>query len=35
MVRQLRRALVDGHGIDRRHIAFMGYWRKGNARMWG
>ena len=27
----LRRALVKDHGIDRRQVAFMGYWRHGVA----
>lgn len=33
MVRRLRRILVNDHGVDRRHIAFMGYWRHGSAGM--
>jgi len=33
MVRRLRRILVNNHGVDRRHIAFMGYWRHGSAGM--
>jgi NADPH-dependent ferric siderophore reductase len=31
MVRELRRILVRGHGIDRSQVAFMGYWREGRA----
>jgi NADPH-dependent ferric siderophore reductase len=30
-VKQLRRLLVSGHGVDRRRVAFMGYWRRGIA----
>jgi NADPH-dependent ferric siderophore reductase len=30
-VKTLRRLLVRGHGIDRRRVAFMGYWRIGRA----
>jgi len=33
MVRRLRRILVNDHGVDRRHIAFMSYWRHGSAGM--
>ena len=29
MVTGLRRQLVRGLGIDRRQVAFMGYWRRG------
>lgn len=28
-VKTLRRLLVRGHGVDRRRVAFMGYWRLG------
>ncbi|MFD7513153.1 SIP domain-containing protein, partial [Streptomyces sp. NPDC059853] len=28
-VRTLRRHLVNDRGIDRKHIKFTGYWRKG------
>lgn len=31
MVTQLRRALVKELGVDRRQVAFMGYWRRGVA----
>jgi NADPH-dependent ferric siderophore reductase len=31
MVTGLRRHLVKGLGVDRRQVAFMGYWRKGVA----
>ncbi|GAA4345060.1 hypothetical protein GCM10023145_00960 [Angustibacter luteus] len=31
MVRDLRRYLVGECGIDRRRVAFMGYWREGRA----
>lgn len=30
-VKALRRCLVAEHGIDRRRVAFMGYWRRGQA----
>lgn len=30
-IRDLRRRLVSQHGIDRRAVAFMGYWRLGRA----
>ena len=30
-IKTLRRALVAEHGIDRRAVAFMGYWRLGRA----
>jgi NADPH-dependent ferric siderophore reductase len=30
-VKTLRRLLVTGHGVDRRRVAFMGYWRLGQA----
>ncbi|WP_354002848.1 siderophore-interacting protein [Microbacterium elymi] len=30
-IRQLRRHLVAEHGVDRRAVAFMGYWRLGRA----
>ncbi|GAA3769620.1 siderophore-interacting protein [Microbacterium kribbense] len=32
-IKQLRRDLVGGHGVDRRAIAFMGYWRLGKAEV--
>jgi NADPH-dependent ferric siderophore reductase len=35
MVKTLRRLLVRGHGIDRGHVAFMGYWRRGRAELAG
>lgn len=31
MVRELRRYLVRDVGIDRKQVAFMGYWRKGKS----
>lgn len=31
MVRDLRRLLVQGRGIERRQVAFMGYWREGRS----
>ena len=31
VVTRLRRALVREHGVDRRSVAFMGYWRAGKA----
>ncbi|RLP75335.1 siderophore-interacting protein [Mycetocola tolaasinivorans] len=31
VIKQLRRTLVQGHGVDRRRVAFMGYWRIGKA----
>lgn len=31
VVTRLRRALVREHGVDRRSVAFMGYWRAGRA----
>jgi len=30
-IKTLRRELVTGHGVDRRAVAFMGYWREGRA----
>ena len=30
-IKALRRHLVSGHGVDRRAVAFMGYWRLGAA----
>ncbi|MFD2840009.1 siderophore-interacting protein [Populibacterium corticicola] len=32
-VRELRRHLVGVHGVDRRAVAFMGYWRLGRAEV--
>jgi NADPH-dependent ferric siderophore reductase len=32
-IKQLRRHLVAGHGVDRRAVAFMGYWRLGRAEV--
>lgn len=29
LIKSLRRCLVSEHGIDRRRVAFMGYWRTG------
>ncbi len=31
IVRDLRRCLVAEHAVDRRSVAFMGYWRQGRA----
>jgi NADPH-dependent ferric siderophore reductase len=31
VIRALRRHLVSERGIDRRTVAFMGYWRIGRA----
>ncbi len=31
VVKSLRRAVVTDRGIDRRQVAFMGYWRRGQA----
>jgi iron complex transport system ATP-binding protein len=33
VVRELRRYLVRDVGIDRRQVAFMGYWRQGRAEL--
>ena len=30
-IKSMRRDLVAGHGVDRRAVAFMGYWRLGKA----
>ncbi len=30
-VKQLRRLLVTEHGVDRKRVAFMGYWRLGQS----
>lgn len=30
-VKTLRRLLVQGHGVDRKRVAFMGYWRDGQV----
>ncbi|RLK49585.1 siderophore-interacting protein [Microbacterium telephonicum] len=32
-IKTLRRDLVTGHGVDRRAVAFMGYWRLGKAEV--
>jgi len=32
-VRDLRRMLVRDHGMDRRSVSFMGYWRQGRSEM--
>ncbi|UGB36535.1 siderophore-interacting protein [Microbacterium sp. cx-55] len=34
-VKTLRRLLVTAHGVDRRRVAFMGYWRKGLSERTG
>jgi len=31
IVRDIRRSLVRTHGVPRRQVAFMGYWRRGRA----
>jgi NADPH-dependent ferric siderophore reductase len=31
MIKSLRRFLVSDLGIDRKRVAFMGYWRLGKA----
>jgi NADPH-dependent ferric siderophore reductase len=31
VIKRLRRFLVSEVGIDRRQVAFMGYWRDGRA----
>ena len=31
VIKDLRRLLVRGHGVDRSRVAFMGYWRLGRA----
>ena len=33
LVKALRRFLVSDAGLDRRRIAFMGYWRQGRAEL--
>jgi NADPH-dependent ferric siderophore reductase len=33
IVKEIRRRLVRDHGIDRRSVAFMGYWREGHAEL--
>ena len=30
-VKTLRRLLVSTHGVDRKRVAFMGYWRAGRS----
>jgi NADPH-dependent ferric siderophore reductase len=30
-VKGLRRQLVQGQGVDRKRVAFMGYWRLGQS----
>ncbi len=30
-IKSLRRLLVSGHGVDRKRVSFMGYWRQGRA----
>ncbi|MFD2353280.1 SIP domain-containing protein [Nonomuraea ferruginea] len=34
MIRTLRRHLVAERGMDRRAVAFMGYWRLGRSEDW-
>jgi NADPH-dependent ferric siderophore reductase len=34
-IKLLRRLLVSTHGVDRRRVAFMGYWRRGVAERTG
>ncbi|GAA1988035.1 siderophore-interacting protein [Microbacterium pumilum] len=31
MVKTIRRSLVSDHGVDRKRVAFMGYWRLGQS----
>lgn len=31
LIKDLRRLLVRDHGVDRRRVAFMGYWRRGRS----
>ncbi|WP_268921354.1 SIP domain-containing protein [Serinibacter arcticus] len=31
VIKAMRRALVTGRGIDRKRVAFMGYWREGQS----
>jgi len=33
VIKELRRLLVRGHGVDRSRVAFMGYWRLGRAEL--
>jgi NADPH-dependent ferric siderophore reductase len=33
VIRTLRRHLVGERGVDRKAVAFMGYWRKGRAEI--
>ena len=33
VIKELRRVLVRGHGVDRSRVAFMGYWRLGRAEL--
>ena len=33
VIRGLRRYLVRDVGVDRKQVAFMGYWRKGRAEL--
>lgn len=33
VIKTLRRMLVTGSGVDRKRVAFMGYWRHGRAEM--
>jgi len=33
VVRTVRRHLVEGRGVDRRAVAFMGYWREGRSEV--
>jgi NADPH-dependent ferric siderophore reductase len=33
VIKDLRRLLVRGHGVDRSRVAFMGYWRLGRPEM--
>jgi NADPH-dependent ferric siderophore reductase len=35
VIKTLRRLLVSELGVDRRSVAFMGYWRKGRAELGG
>lgn len=35
LIKTLRRRLVSEHGVDRRRVSFMGYWRRGQAERQG
>lgn len=33
MIKEMRRYLVRDAGIDRKQVAFMGYWRRGKSEL--